>query len=657
MSRIIALLCAFAAVLPAQSLMPWPAQITRLNGALRVEGTFHVTWSGHQEERLVNACKRLNRLVAAKTGVADFGTGPTVEVNCTRASEPVQRLGEDESYTLRVTPQGVELRAPTALGVLRGFATLGQLVEMSKDGFQISAVEISDSPRFPWRGLMIDVSRHWMPVEVVKRNLNAMEAVKLNVFHWHLSDDQGFRVESIRYPKLQTFGSDAHYYTQDQLREVVAYARERGIRVVPEFDIPGHSTSWLVGYPELGSAPGPYRIERKWGIMDPCLDPTNEEVYRLLDGFIGEMAAIFPDAYFHIGGDEVNGKQWNASPRIQDFMRTRGMKSDHDLQSYFNQRVLAIVTRHGKRMIGWDEVLHPGLPKDIVVHSWRGQKSLAEAARQGYSGILSSGYYLDLMHHTDEHYTVDPLEKETAGLTPEEQKRILGGEACEWSEMAVPGNIDARIWPRTAAIAERLWSPQSVRDVDSMYRRMAATGRHLEFTGVTHNASFRLMVQRLAGNGPVEPVRLLAEVIEPVKDYRRNEIQQGAYTSFTPLNRLVDVARPESEQARAFDKLVSQLPASAPEVRRLLLIWRDNHARLEPVLGESGILAEAAPLSQDVSALAAAGLAALDRIVAGKHDSAWVGTQQGLLKRAAAPRAECLISLVGPVQRLIERAR
>jgi len=492
---------------------------------------------------------------------------------------------------------------------------------------------------------------------VVKRNLDAMAAVKLNVFHWHLSDDQGFRVESRRYPKLHEMGSGGHYYTQDQIREVIAYARDRGIRVVPEFDMPGHSTSWLVGYPELASAAGPFQIERKWGVFDPCMDPGNEEVYRFLDGFIGEMAALFPDEYFHIGGDEVNGVQWKANPKIQAFMRAHSMRSERDLQAYFTRRVQEIVTRHGKKMIGWDEILDPALPRDIVVHSWRGQKSLAEAARLGFSGILSSGYYLDLMRHTAEHYAVDPLEKETAGLTPEEQKRILGGEACEWAEYVTPENIDARIWPRNAAIAERLWSPQTVRDADSMYRRLEAISRRLDWTGVTHLESFRRMTGRLAGGGDAEPVRVLAGVVEPVKDYRRNQIQKRAYTSMTPLNRMVDVARPESDQARAFSRLVAQLPATAAEVRRQLTLWRDNDARLQPMLRGSALLAEVAPLSRDLAGLASAGLEALDRIEAGRRDPDWAGRQDALLEAAAQQRAELLLSVVEPVRQLIHMAR
>ncbi len=173
---------------------------------------------------------------------------------------------------------------------------------------------------------MFDVGRHFIPLDVLRRNVDGMEAVKMNVFHWHLSENQGFRIESKKFPKLQEQGSDNLYYTQDEVRDFIAYARERGIRVVPEFDMPGHSTAWFVGYPELASGPGPYQIERKWGVMDPAMDPTNEKTYKFLDEFIGEMAKVFPDHFFHIGGDEVNGKQWDANPKIQEFKKAHNIK-------------------------------------------------------------------------------------------------------------------------------------------------------------------------------------------------------------------------------------------------------------------------------------------------------------------------------------------
>ncbi len=310
-----------------------------------------------------------------------------------------------------VSSGGARLKAATYYGVLHGLETFSQLVVPASDGFAAPAVHIEDRPRFPWRGLMLDVSRHWMPLEVVERNLDAMAAVKLNVFHWHLSDDQGFRVESKRFPKLQALGSDGHFYTQEEIRQVLAYAASRGIRVVPEFDMPGHTQSWLAAYPELAAAPPPaaagsYEVGRTWGVYEPLMDPTREETFQFLDAFISEMAALFPDAYFHIGGDEVHAAQWDASASIQAFARAHKLEGAHGIQVYFNQRIQKIVAKNGKIMIGWDEILHPDLPDSIVIQSWRGQKSLADAVREGRRGILSWGYYLDHLEPAKQHYAV-----------------------------------------------------------------------------------------------------------------------------------------------------------------------------------------------------------------------------------------------------------
>ena len=312
---------------------------------------------------------------------------------------------------------------------------------------------------------------------MLKRNLDGMAAVKMNVLHWHLSDDQGFRVESKKFPKLTGMGSDGMFYTQAEIRDFIAYAHDRGIRVIPEFDIPGHSRSWFSDIPSWPAVPAPTRSKEA---VDPIMDPTRESTYKFLEKFIAEMAKLFPDAYFHIGGDEVDGKQWDANPKIQEFIHAHGMKNNQDLQAYFNQRLQKIVAKNHKIMVGWDEILHPDLPKTIVVQSWRGQKSLAAAAKQGYSGLLSFGYYLDLMWPAARHYAVDPMADAAATLTPEEKSLILGGESCQWAEWVTPENIDSHIWPRNAVIAERLWSPQDVTDVASMYTRMNAVSLELE---------------------------------------------------------------------------------------------------------------------------------------------------------------------------------
>ena len=297
-------------------------------------------------------------MVALDMKVTDSANALLV-VHTDHEAKAVLELGEDESYSLVITPTGAKLDAATTLGAMHGLQTFLQLVETGPEGFDVPAISIQDQPRFPWRGLMIDVSRHFIPIDVLKRNLDGMAAVKLNVFHWHLSDNQGFRVESKKFPKLQEMGSDGFYYTQDEVKDLIAYARDRGIRVVPEFDMPGHSTAWFVGYPELASTPGPYSIERKWGVFDPAMDPTSEHTYAFLDEFIGEMTKLFPDKFFHVGGDEVNGKQWDANPKIHAFMHAHGLKNNADLQAYFNTRIQKIVAKHGKTMEGWDGAGYP----------------------------------------------------------------------------------------------------------------------------------------------------------------------------------------------------------------------------------------------------------------------------------------------------------
>ena len=638
--------------------MPIPAKISAAEGRLSIDGKFRIAIAGRQDPSVLAYASRLISRLGRQTGLA---LNPDVDVaaaqaalviECERPRRDVQTLHEDENYRLVVATKQARLTAATPLGAMRGMETFLQLVARNGYNFAAPAITIVDQPRFPWRGLHIDVSRHWMPIEVIRRNLDGMAAAKLNVLHWHLSDDQGFRIESKKYPKLSGLGSDGNFYTQDQVREVLAYARGRGIRVVPEFDVPGHTASWFVGYPELASAPGPYKIERTFEVLAPCMDPTREVVYEFLDGFIGEMSRLFPDEYFHIGGDEVNGIQWDASERIAAFKREHGMKGNRELQAYFNQRVQAIVKKHGKRMEGWDEILSPGLPDDIVIQSWRGQKSLAEAARLGYRGLLSSGYYLDLMHSAALHYAVDPLGKQAARLTPEQKKRILGGEACMWVEYATPENIDSRIWPRAAAIAERLWSPADTADVNSMYRRLEVMSRRLKELGLTHRSSYQIMLQRLAGSDPVEPLKTLADVVEPVKEYARSSSRE--YTQQTPLNRVVDAARPESDVARDFSKLVNRLNENRDAVRTWLTLWRDNAAKLSPTIHRSPLLQEVEPLSNDLAKLGALGLEALDYRESGKPPpDSWVKNATAFLDTAKQPRAEVSIAVVAPIEKLV----
>jgi hexosaminidase len=650
------------------SLMPVPAGVTWSDGTCRVDSTFTVSIRGDASDRLYRAASRMLRRVTGRTGLfvtqayvtrQDADLDALMEIRVEQPGNVV--LYEDESYRLQIEPEQIKLDARTDLGAMHGMETVLQLLSADKKGYFLPAVMIDDAPRFPWRGLMIDACRHFMPVEVVKRNLDGMTAVKLNVLHWHLTEDQGFRVESKVFPKLQELGSDGLYYTQDQIRDIISYAADRGIRVVPEFDLPGHATSWLVAYPELASAPGPYQIERGWGIFDPTFNPTIEATYSFLDKFLQEMSQLFTDDYMHIGGDENNGRQWDANPEIQDFMKAHDIPDNHTLQSYFNRRLLEILTKHGKRMVGWEEILHPDMPKNIVIQSWRGAESLVQAATMGYQVMLSRGYYIDLIQPTDYHYLNDP-DPDSLDLTPEQRKLIIGGEATMWAEFVSPETVDSRIWPRTAAIAERLWSPAEVRDVDDMYQRLEDVSFRLEELGLTHEKNYLMMLRRLTGNQDITALKTLVDVLEPVKIYRRNQLREQF--SYTPLTRVVDAARPDAAAAREFRNMVAAYLSKGvddaglrEEIENRLKIWEGNHKILFPIMESSPVLHEIMPMSQNLSAAADLGRQALELIKNGKTpDAVWTDEANALLADLKKPVAQTELMILPGISSLVQRS-
>ena len=457
---------------------------------------------------------------------------------------------------------------------MHGLETLFQLIQSDGLKYVIPVVWIEDAPRFRWRGLMIDCGRHFEPVDALKRNLDSMAAVKLNVFHWHLTEDQGFRIESKLYPKLTGEGSDGKFYTQEDAREIVSYARDRGIRVVPEFEMPGHSAAWLFAYPELASGSNPTGIRREFGVSDFALDPTRKETYRFIERFLTEMAGIFPDAYVHIGGDEAPAPDWKKNPRILAFMKTHDLHDNDALQAYFNQQVSAILTKLNRRMVGWDEIANPALPKDVVIQSWRGDASLAKSATQGYQGVLSAPYYLDAMKPAGVHYLADPIPANTT-LTADQQKFVLGGEVCMWGEQLDASTIDSRIWPRTAAIAERFWSSQSRRDLDDMYRRLEPVSIELQTLSSRHLTSEDTRLRDLAHSEQIDALRTVANAFEPVSFGERYEQQHTS--QLTPLTSFVDAVRPDppihhqlAVAAREFLALPPEARANAPS-RAVLL--------------------------------------------------------------------------------------
>ncbi|HEX3081092.1 MAG TPA: beta-N-acetylhexosaminidase, partial [Puia sp.] len=378
------------------SLMPVPASVSTLSGSFQLTGNFTVSVKADQKDTvLYEAVNRMFNTLNRRTGLyfrqqfirtGNFSDTASMLVIVKQKESIV--IGVDESYQLTINNRQVIIEAGNTIGALRALETILQLATSSLNGFYFPLVTIGDHPRFKWRGLMIDVARHFIPMDVLKRNIDAMAAVKLNVLHLHLSDDQGFRVESKLYPLLQEKGSNGNYYTQSEIRDMIVYAAKRGIIVVPEFDMPGHSTSWFAGYPALATKAGnyepgsPYKIDRSKQVNPmelmqtiqttpfPAFNPIKESVYQFLDRFIGEMSTLFPSPYFHIGADEVNGVAWKQDSDVVAFMRKNHLADTKELQAYFVNRIYKIVKDRGKKMIGWDELFTKDLPSDVTVQVW-----------------------------------------------------------------------------------------------------------------------------------------------------------------------------------------------------------------------------------------------------------------------------------------------
>ena len=646
--------------------MPVPASLQVTDGRLPLDSKFSLSVEGFRDERLESAIDRaLHRLEAstdlALSRIRVNDLAATLVVQTDSPGMRVQGLEEDESYILETNPRQALLRANTVVGAMRGLETLLQLLESDREGFFFPAVHIEDRPRFAWRGLLMDVARHWEPVDVIKRTLDSMAVVKLNVLHWHLSDDQGFRVESLHFPLLHTLGSADHYYTQAEVREIVAYARDRGIRVVPEFDMPGHAHAWFIGYPQLASAPGPYTFKYYIGGDSVPFDPTKEHTYRFIDKFMDEMTKLFPDKYWHVGGDEVNGSPWDANPEIQTFKKEHALKDNAALQAYFNQHVLRIVQKHGKQMVGWDEILNPALPKDTVVESWQGAESLSVAAKAGYYGILAAPYYLDKMFKTTSYYAADPL---PAGndLNAAQAAHILGGEVCVWGELVSEENIESRTWPYAAVVAERLWSPREVSDPQDMYRRLDIISTRLEEAGSRHLTNPAAMLRRAAGGELPSAVRDFVGLLEPLRLGLRQEERRP--TQLDPLTALGDIVVSDPPSARVFASQVTALledtpryAASREELIQEFKRWREMKQTILTLADHAAVFRDAAATAGELAELGVAGDAAVSFLVNGTSPSQeWRQQQDSLLERAAKPIGLLRIAVLDSMRQLINAA-
>ncbi|WP_422354426.1 beta-N-acetylhexosaminidase [Roseivirga pacifica] len=651
-----------------QDVIPVPQQVSVAEGLFEVNEDFNISIQGDPNERLYGASTRFLRRLSGRTGVflksgyvteQNNGANGNFVIEVERPGELV--VGEDESYELEVKRDRIFLHATTELGAMHGLETVLQLLAFDGATPVIAAGKVTDEPRFPWRGLMVDVSRHFQPIEVIKRNIDGLAAVKMNVLHLHLTDDQGFRVEVKSYPQLYQKGSDGQYFTQEQLKTIVSYAADRGIRVVPEFDVPGHATSWLTAMPELGSRPGveSYSMERNAGIFDPTLDPTNEKVYEVLEAVFTEMAAIFPDEYFHIGGDENEGKDWDANPEIQAFKEKHGYKDNHELQNHFNKRLLKTLTTLNKKMVGWDEILQEGLPKTAVIQSWRGIEALLSSAEQGYQTFLSNGYYIDLMHSVEDHYYVDPLPADHK-LTDEQAANILGGEATMWAELVVPTTVDSRVWPRTAAIAERLWSPQSVGDLKDLYRRLEIISLQLEELGLQHITSRNMILRKLANGQDPEALKVISDLTGPLQGYTRNP-GGTMYKSHSPFTLWADACIADAESSTTFRFAMEQFMQNRSEdalasLEASLELWASNHAALAEIVKGAPLAQPAYELSVKLNKAAAVAHEAIAYYKSGTQPTAkWLESAKNTLEMAGEQVGRTELRPVEDIEKLVDR--
>ena len=604
-------------------LMPWPQSINLTNGTFALSKNLKVNITGSPNSRIFIGATNFLRRLDGRTGlffqqgfVTKTNQEPTAElqINCVQSGKI--GLYEDESYQLEILSNKITIDANSDLGALHGLETLLQLLQNDSKSYYFPTAKIIDSPRFTWRGLMIDVARHFQPIDVIKRNLDAMAAVKMNVFHWHLTDDQGWRIQIKKHPKLTDLASDGFFYTQEEIKSVVKYAAERGILVVPEIDVPGHASAILTAYPEMGSkinALSTNSIERNAGIFNPTLDPSNPKTYQLLSEIFDEVCPLFPGDYFHIGGDENEGKDWDSNPKIQEFKKINKLVTNHDLQTYFTMKLVPMLKKHGKQLMGWEEIMTKDMSKNAIIHSWKGPnegipvgQSVANAAKNGYKTVLSNGYYIDLMQSVNDHYLNDPIPQNSI-LTKEEKARILGGEATMWTELVSPLTLDSRIWPRTAAIAERLWSSQEVVDLNSMHKRLKTVSFRLEELGITHIRNKAVILRNISNNQEVQALENFSNICEPLKIYSRNK-GGTEYQMYSPLTLFADACTSDAPHALSFDFAVKHYLENKNVENQFLVSnflrkWIVNHTDLVNLSLNAPLVQPILPLSKSLSDL------------------------------------------------------
>lgn len=511
---------------PEPHLVPHPAELSQGPGRFVLSPSTTITAQKGLKETAEHLANLLTPALGAAVSITTTATDGSSAPIVLKVSPSLANLGR-EAYELSVTEKGIHIRGASSAGVFYGIQTLRQLLppemygETPLHGMTVAVPEVSirDYPRFAWRGLMLDPCRHFLPVESVKKFIDLMALHKLNTLHWHLTEDQGWRIEIKQYPRLTEVGSlraesplkgnrnegdgtpyGPFFYTQDEIREVLAYAAARSITVVPEIELPGHSRGALAAYPELGCTDGPYEVRTAWGVEKDIYCAGKEETFTFLENVLTEVLALFPSPFIHIGGDEAPKQRWKACPRCQARIQGEGLEDEHELQSYFIRRIETFLNEKGRRLIGWDEILEGGLAPNASVMSWRGEQGGITAARSGHDVVMSptSHCYFDYAQSKasgepeaiggflplSKVYSYDPV---PSVLTPEEGKHILGVQGNLWSEyLFEPSNVEYMAFPRACALAEVAWTPHAQMSYPDFQARLPQHLKRLDGLNVNY---------------------------------------------------------------------------------------------------------------------------------------------------------------------------
>ncbi len=664
------------------NLMPIPKSVQWLSGDFTILTNFNISINSPSNDTLLlKAVNRVYQQLNRKTGIyfnTDYikfsNKSDSASLQIITKKVVQNSIGVDESYTLNISSSKVMLEANTGIGAMRGLETLLQLCEKKAKNFVFPAVSIVDEPKLQWRGLMIDVARHFIPIDVLERNIEAMASVKMNVLHLHLTDDQGFRVESKVFPQFHKKGSNGEYYTQEQIVDLVKFAQERGIIIIPEFDMPGHTKSWFAAYPLLSSfndtfEPGPpvdfsqIKEQNMLSIVQfmktapfPAMNPANEQTYLFLDKFLAEMAKLFPAPYIHIGADENNGVAWKNNPSIVEFMQKNKINDTHLLQAYFVNRVYQLVKKYNKAMIGWEELFSSQLPKDVFVQVWQNPTFINKSTENGNPTLISKGFYLDLFMPAYIHYNNPDFMIKNG---------IKGGEAAQWTEIADKFNIETRIWPRAAAIAERFWSVTESNDIEELYRRLAVLNKHLDFKGLGHISAYEKALRFYASEQNVNDLKVLTDVLTPIKGYKKLFAKmtqpRGMTLQTAPLNEISDIIAVDSEIKWKFRSAVKSFLNNKDSDSEKLIInyltrWQGLDKKLAVLMENSTPLARVQEHAKNLSAIAKLGEQALEHIKLNYTPSTeWANEAFKILKEASKSFGDTELAVVAEIESLLKQ--